>query len=87
MNIKLSKDSTLPGVFRATFGKRKVLISLSKLDTALGIVPSDDAVRQAFNDNSKPGDQVAGPLIAVCRMDTGSLDTGPTPAFSSAGSE
>ena len=63
----------MPGVFRLKFGKRRALISLSKLDTMIGIVPSDDDCRAALNETSAPGDSVAGPLNPVHRMDTGSV--------------
>ena len=72
MQINLSKDKLLNGVFYVRAGKRTALIALSNIDAALGKVPSDDDCRTALNDTSRPGDKIAGPLDRVFRMDTGS---------------
>jgi hypothetical protein len=54
MQINLSKDQTMPGLFRVRAGNRKVVISLSKLDTMIGKVPSDDDCRKLVEQDLRP---------------------------------
>lgn len=70
--IKVWRDSTFSdgGVFRLKWAKRGAMICLPLSQAKVGIVPSDDECRQAFNDTSGPGDEIAGPLTPVWRMTT-----------------
>ena len=63
-------------MFRAQWGKRHIIICLPVYEVQIGVIPSDDAVRQAFNDTSAPGDAVADALVPVHRMNMGAACNG-----------
>lgn len=46
-------------LWQVAFGKRKTFVCLSKLESQLGITPSANAIRQALNDSTRPGDKLA----------------------------
>lgn len=67
MNIYIKPDATLSGVYRARYGKRRVIISMPKMDILCGLSPSDAAIRTAFNDCSGPKDAVLMHMTPIIR--------------------
>lgn len=65
MKITVKKDDRFNGAYAAKCGKRRVLICVTHAQHALGVIPSANDFRLAFNEQAMPGDKLIDESIAV----------------------